>query len=223
MDTQQIIGPIIDRLRSYDHALFTKINSLWANPFFDMYFPNITDLHRHPIAIVLLPSIIGLWIFRQRGRALKGLLALIIAVAAADLVSYRIIKAYVPRDRPAVAGLPVELRSAHHSGSSFPSNHAANVFAAATMVTLLHPPFFLIAFFLALSVAYSRVYVGVHFPSDVLAGAIIGYLFAKFVWSFMDHKINQMDYEESGNKSRFSITRARDEASRANRRAKRKR
>ncbi len=218
MNLQQII----ELLRSFDHALFTKINSLWANPFFDMYFPNITDLHRNPIAIVLLPSIIGLWIFRQRGRALKGLLALIIAVGASDLVSYRIIKAYVPRDRPAAAGLPVELRTENHSGNSFPSNHAANVFAAATIITLLHPPFFLIAFFLALSVAYSRVYVGVHFPSDVLAGAVIGYLIAKFVWSFIGHKVDQMDYEDSGNKSRFYITRARDEQ-RANRRAKRRR
>lgn len=222
MNLQQIIELIIDRLRSYDHALFTKINSLWANPFFDMFFPNITDLHRHPVAIVLLPSIIGLWIFRQRGRAIKGLLALIIAVAAADLVSYRIIKRLVPRDRPAVAGLQVELRSAHHSGNSFPSNHAANVFAAATIITLLHPPFFLIAFFFALSVAYSRVYVGVHFPSDVLAGAIIGYILAKVVWSFMDHRINQMDYEDTDNKSRFYITRVHDKI-RANRSAKRRR
>ncbi len=222
MDLQQIIALIVDHFRTYDHALFGMINSLWANPFFDLYFPNITDLHRNPIAIILLPSIIGLWIFRQRGRALKGLLALIIAIAAADLVSYRIIKTLVPRDRPAVAGLQVELRSAHHSGNSFPSNHAANIFAAATMITFLHPPFFLIAFFFALSVAYSRVYVGVHFPSDVMAGAIIGYLSARFVWSLMGHKIDQMNYEDSSNRSRFYITRARDEA-RANKRKKRKR
>lgn len=219
MNLQQII----ELLRSYDHALFKNINSLWANPFFDMFFPYITDLHRSPIAIVLLPSLIGLWIFRQRSRALKGLLALIIAVAAADLVSYRIIKALVPRDRPAVAGLQVELRSAHHSGNSFPSNHAANVFAAATMITFLHPPFFLIAFFIAISVAYSRVYVGVHFPSDVLAGAVIGYLLARFVWSLIGHKINQTNYEDSSGGSRFYTTRIRDGQSHTSRRAKRQR
>ena len=206
MNLQQIF----ELLRSYDHALFAKINSLWANPLFDMYFPNITDLHRNRIAILLLPLAIIFWIFRQRTRALKGLLALILAVAASDLVSYRVIKATVVRDRPAAAGLPVELRTESHSGSSFPSNHAANIFAAAAIVTFLYPPYFLIAFFVAFSVAYSRVYVGVHFPSDVLAGALIGYLIAKFVWSLMGHWIDRMNYEHGENKSRFYITRARD-------------
>lgn len=207
MNLQQII----ELLRSYDHALFAKINSQWVSSYGDMYFPNITDLHRNSIALLMIPLAIVLWIFRQRTRALKGLLALIIAVAAADLISYRIIKANVPRDRPAVAGLPVELKSEHHSGNSFPSNHAANIFAAATIVTFLWPPYFLIAFLLAVSVAYSRVYVGVHFPSDVLAGAVIGYLIAKFVWSMMAHWIDRIDYTGGDSKSRFYITRSRDE------------
>lgn len=219
MNLQQII----ELLRSYDHALFFKINNTWASPLFDLYFPNITDLHRNPIALVIFGLAIIVWIFRQKERALKGLLVLIIAIAASDLISYRLIKPYFHRDRPAAAGLPVELRSEHHSGSSFPSNHASNIFAAATVITLLYPPYFLISFLIAFSVAYSRVYVGVHFPSDVIAGAILGYLIGKIVWSSLGHWVDQVDYSDFGNKSRFYITRSRDGESDANpRKIKRK-
>ena len=172
MDLQQLIA----LLRTFDHDLFYKINTLWSNPLFDMYFPNITDLHRSPVGLALMAAAVLVWIFRQRARAAKGLLILVIAVGATDMISYRIIKPIFNRDRPAAAGLPVQLRSNYHTGSSFPSNHAANIFAAATIITFLYPPYFLISFFIALSIAYSRVYVGVHFPLDVLAGAIFGYL-----------------------------------------------
>jgi undecaprenyl-diphosphatase len=59
-------------------------------------------------------------------------------------------------------------------GKSFPSSHAANNFGAATILTYFYRKIAWIFFSLAALVAFSRVYVGVHYPFDVLAGAILG-------------------------------------------------
>jgi len=85
-----------------------------------------------------------------------------------------LIKGAVGRARPpladggihAVGGLPLS--------SSFPSGHAAMAFAAATVVAILAPRLRVPALVLAALVAFSRVYLGVHFLSDVLAGAVLG-------------------------------------------------
>jgi membrane-associated phospholipid phosphatase len=57
---------------------------------------------------------------------------------------------------------------------SFPSGHATTSFACATVLALMIPGLALPVFVLAAAVAWSRVYVGVHFPLDVLAGAVLG-------------------------------------------------
>ena len=63
-------------------------------------------------------------------------------------------------------------------GDSFPSAHAATSFAAAVLLTSLFPRRWPVFFGLAVAMAYSRVYVGVHYPGDVLAGALLGVLVA---------------------------------------------
>ncbi len=57
---------------------------------------------------------------------------------------------------------------------SFPSGHAASSFAAATVIAVLEPRLRVPAFVLAAGIAFSRVYNGVHWPSDVLVGAAVG-------------------------------------------------
>ncbi|MDZ4083870.1 MAG: phosphatase PAP2 family protein, partial [Bdellovibrionales bacterium] len=113
---------------------------------------------------------------------LKGILILALSMGLADLVSYRGIKVWVKRDRPEAAGLQPTLRTHPHSGWSFPSNHAANNFALARTVQFFAPGFAVAAYIFAFVVAFSRVYVGVHFPGDALAGALIGFLAASIVW-----------------------------------------
>jgi undecaprenyl-diphosphatase len=158
----------------FDHELFHRINHDWSNSIFDAIFPNITDLHRNPYFVGLLVVLLGFWIWQKRIEAIRWILVLAFSLALSDGISYRIIKHTTERLRPSEAGLQVDLRTNLHSGSSFPSNHAANVFAGATVLSLAFPVWSGLFFIIAAAVAYSRVYVGVHFPLDVFAGALLG-------------------------------------------------
>ena len=101
----------------------------------------------------------------------------VIAVALADW-SATGIKALVGRDRPPVHyARPKALVPVPHD-ASFPSGHAATSFAAATILTFAFPRLAPALFVLAAAVAFSRVYVGVHYPLDVVGGAVLGMLVA---------------------------------------------
>lgn len=109
------------------------------------------------------------------------LLAAALAVAVAE-AAVPALKAAVDRPRPA-GGLAeaAALVPAPHS-SSFPSGHATTAFAGATVLALALPRAALPACALAVAVAYSRVYLGVHYPGDVLAGAGIGCAIGAVAW-----------------------------------------
>jgi undecaprenyl-diphosphatase len=101
----------------------------------------------------------------------------VIAVALADW-SATGIKALVDRDRPSSHyAEPKTLVPAPHD-PSFPSGHAATSFAAATLLSFAFPRLAPALLVLAAAVAFSRVYVGVHYPLDVLAGTLLGALVA---------------------------------------------
>lgn len=98
-----------------------------------------------------------------------------------------ILKYSVNRDRPFVT-YPDITKKADAVAPSFPSGHTSSAFATATSVSLAYPKWYVIApsFAWAGTVGYSRMHLGVHYPSDVLAGALIGSGCA-----FLTYKVNQ--------------------------------
>ena len=103
--------------------------------------------------------------------------ALVTATLAADGLSF-VLRQWIGRDRPAlVYAEPRPLVSVPHSGA-FPSGHAASAFAAATVIAWASRRLAVPAYLLATLVAWSRVYVGVHWPLDVIGGAALGTLVA---------------------------------------------
>ena len=106
---------------------------------------------------------------------------LLVEVVAADLTAQLLswgLRIGTGRDRPPkVFAEPKALVRVPHDGS-FPSGHSASSFACATMLALAFPRYAWGFFVLAGAVAWSRVYVGVHYPLDVLGGAVLGVVVA---------------------------------------------
>lgn len=119
------------------------------------------------LALALLVA----WRGRLPLRPTVGLTA--IAVLSADLVAW-LLKALVERPRPFQSILDLDTLMRATEGTSFPSGHAATSAAGAVVLSLLAPRLAPAFVALALAIGFSRIYVGVHYPTDVLAGLAIG-------------------------------------------------
>lgn len=163
----------MNELLELDKQLFYLINNSLANPVTDLLMPYITEFK------VWLPLyILGMiyLLFRYRLKGLYVLVILLLAVGLCDLINAQILKEYFARVRPCRALDNVNLLIHCGGGLSFPSNHAVNNFAAATVLSSFFKRKRGVLFFIASMVAISRVFVGVHYLGDVTAGAIEGVL-----------------------------------------------
>lgn len=160
---------------SLDRVAFALVNGVWTHPVLDRVMPLVTDLHRLPWLLYgAAPAALALYLYKGRRRALQVLVVAALAVGAADLLAYRVLKPWAARPRPEHAGIAVIKRVPPGGRLGFPSNHAMNAGAAAAVLSVAHPGASIVFWGLAFLVAYSRVYVGMHYPLDVLAGLAFG-------------------------------------------------
>ena len=124
-------------------------------------------------AVWIVLALVAALATRRRAVETIGIVLLTaLATFTADAVSFGI-KDLVHRTRPFVAHPEIHPLYSVHS-SSFPAGHAATAFAAATLLSYVFRRGLPLFAFLAAAVAFSRVYVGVHYPGDVLGGAAVG-------------------------------------------------
>lgn len=182
-------------LHSLDTNLFLFCNRSFVNPFFDWLMPVLSGSHGAKTALISLVAVVCLALLIFGGtRARICVLMTILIVGTNDGLICNTLKHAIHRARPFVT-LPqarvfgkigdgyvppeidkngVDMAANKGSHNSMPSAHAANWFAATMSLFLFYRKSLRFMLPMALAVSFSRLYNGVHYPSDILAGAVIG-------------------------------------------------
>lgn len=163
----------MEALINIDKQLFLFFNHTLANPVTDFIMPYITsgDILRilYGLAMVIL-----LWKGDAKLRWL--VLGSVVVLVLTDQISASVLKDLIGRLRPCHQFDPeqINLLVGCGGGKSMPSAHAANAFGQAVFFSLFYKKPRVYLFVYASLIALSRVFVGVHFPADILAGALLG-------------------------------------------------
>lgn len=171
-----------DFLYSIDLVIFYFINHTLSTPFLDKFFSLITNVNSWYIAYIIL-LLISMITGGRNGRIVG--IGVLVLIGITDQLGYHILKEMFHRVRPCLA-LKDAITPLGCTGTySFPSNHAFNNFAAAVFIYKFFPKLKWALFITAVLISISRVYLGLHYPSDILGGAVFGiisgYLFAVLI------------------------------------------
>lgn len=182
-----------EKLEKVDQWLFIQINSGFTNSFFDHLMPFMRNSSVW-IPLYLFLAIFALLNFRSRGA--WWMLFFVVTVALTDMTGNYVFKHNFQRIRP--CGDPdfyfnVRLLVDHCStGYSFVSNHAANHFGLAVFFLITMRPVLkswaIIGLLWAGLIGYAQIYVGIHYPLDVLGGALLGVIFGGLTGSLFNKR-----------------------------------
>ena len=169
---------ILDFIIKLDKELFLFLNLKLQNRFFDFLMPFITEFKNWRILFFLI--MLAMLIFGRKKERMAAVLVLIV-LGVADSSVNLLLKSWIGRVRPCNVISQVHLLAGCSHSGSFPSSHAANIFAAGSILTFLYRRAWLIWLAIAVTVSFSRIYVGVHYPLDVVGGAFYGILLAAVI------------------------------------------
>lgn len=186
---------ILNRLQVFDEQLFTLINGKLSATWLD----GIMSLASHHYFWIPVYALLVRWMWKRYSRQVwLPLLGTLLVFGFADSFSSRVLKPGIARERPFLnANLNARLPDGP-AGSKygFVSSHAANTFGIyvfAGMALGFRRSRWLLFLGIAALVSYSRVYLGVHYPGDVLCGAILGACTAGLVYWGMQRIRKRLD------------------------------
>jgi undecaprenyl-diphosphatase len=148
----------------------------WHAPWLDLVM-SILTISGVMGGVWQLFALVGMTRARWRAAAWRTFLSVWLALAIVNGVA----KPLVNRTRPSVPPAPTRTLAPASDTGSFPSGHATSAFAGALAVSRMWPAGRAAWWTLAILIAYSRVYIGHHYPSDIIAGAILGVLVGLWV------------------------------------------
>ena len=165
-------------LHGLDLSILYFFNHQMANPVLDGFFLFIAESKIFLTFLILFALVL---FYRGSFRLKMVIILMIICIAIVDPVCYYILKPLIGRIRPCYTLHDIRLLVGCGGRFGFPSNHAANSFAIAGLISYFYRKYTAILATVAVLICLSRIYLGRHYPSDVLGGAIFGLLVAALV------------------------------------------
>ena len=156
--------------QAVDRWTFLLINHSLQNPAFDRLMPILSDKR---VALLLAVALIPILLERCGHRVWPAIAVAAVAIAVSDQGS-TLLKDFIQRPRPCHVVADVHLLSKCTHTFAMPSGHASNMFALAGVAWAASVGWRWAMPILAIGVAYSRIYLGVHYPGDVVLGAVWG-------------------------------------------------
>ena len=165
---------MMDAFTHLDISLYVLLNQTLTWSVLDVVMPVLTDLNHLLVFRILVIGLVVLAIWKGGDRGRRLVILLIIAVTVSDQVNSVLLKEWFGRLRPCHDLFDARLLVDCGGGKSFPSSHAVNAGTIAVVISFFYPRAMWGMFALAFLIGYSRIYVGVHYPSDVMAGWLLG-------------------------------------------------
>ncbi|MHC1719983.1 MAG: phosphatase PAP2 family protein [Clostridiaceae bacterium] len=164
----------MNEFNTLDYNLLIQIHNLTSNNFFDHIMPGISAMGNFGAIWILISLIL---IIRKEYR-MVGIMC-ILAVIITTIAGEGIIKHLVQRPRPFVQFPSIQLLISEPATYSFPSGHTASSFAVAFVIADRIRKAALPVFVMASAIAFSRIYLMVHYPTDIIAAVLLGFICAK--------------------------------------------
>lgn len=172
--------PAADKSESLDHRVYRAFRTKCHPRPLELAISLFSSTGNWGIFWVALASVFALAYWISGSEHGRPMIVSVPVVVFSTLLFNSFLKESLRRERPASDDPTLRPLVGVPSSKSFPSSHAAMSFAAATILTYIEPQLAPLFYGLALVMSWSRVYVGVHYPSDVLAGTAVGLISGAF-------------------------------------------
>ncbi|AGK96256.1 phosphatase PAP2 family protein [Clostridium pasteurianum] len=172
---------ILNRINIFDNYVLHSINKYLKNKYLDKLMPIVTAMGNVGIIWIAVAIIL---LLNRPYRTIGDIVILTLFVST--IVGEGIVKHIVKRIRPCNNGINIHLLISRPISYSFPSGHTSSSFAVAGVLSMYFHQYRIIFMSVAFLIALSRLYLYVHYPTDIIGGIIIGILCSKSVFIILN-------------------------------------